>query len=388
MRPRPGASARRCASTSTSSGRRSLPEGNLQAAARTVRYDAAARLRERTGASVIVTGHTRTDVAETAIYRLAVVARLASAARPVAAQRARDPAAARARPRPDPRAGGRRGAAVRRRRDQRRRDLRPQPDPRPGAAGASRRQPGRRAEHRRDPSGARRGGGSCSSGSCSRRSPKPGSVPATVGVSAAALAALGARRSSGSPCARSPSAPPGARSRWGASARPRSSALRYVRRAAWSSSAVACARSANRARVQLPRRGRRRRPGPRGGRARPARARAARRLGDPRGASSGPGRARRSRPRDARRATRSTTGSRSAPGATAIASARSACAARRRSATCSPTARCPARRATRSRWSPVAGDVAWVAGVAVSDDFRLAPTSDRVAVLSARRWAE
>jgi len=48
-----------------------LPDGNLQAAARAVRYEAAARLRERTGAEVVVTGHTRTDVAETAIYRLA-----------------------------------------------------------------------------------------------------------------------------------------------------------------------------------------------------------------------------------------------------------------------------------------------------------------------------
>lgn len=48
-----------------------LPEGNLQAAARAVRYEVAARLRERTGAEVVVTGHTRTDVAETAIYRLA-----------------------------------------------------------------------------------------------------------------------------------------------------------------------------------------------------------------------------------------------------------------------------------------------------------------------------
>ncbi|MDX6583740.1 MAG: tRNA(Ile)-lysidine synthase [Solirubrobacterales bacterium] len=48
-----------------------LPEGNLQAAARGVRYDAAQRLRDRTGAAVIVTGHTRTDVAETALYRLA-----------------------------------------------------------------------------------------------------------------------------------------------------------------------------------------------------------------------------------------------------------------------------------------------------------------------------
>jgi tRNA(Ile)-lysidine synthase len=48
-----------------------LPAGNLQAAARGVRYDAARRLRDRTGAAVIVTGHTRTDVAETTLYRLA-----------------------------------------------------------------------------------------------------------------------------------------------------------------------------------------------------------------------------------------------------------------------------------------------------------------------------
>jgi tRNA(Ile)-lysidine synthase len=50
---------------------RRLPPGNLQAAARTARYDAARRLRDRTGAAVIVTGHTRTDVAETTLYRLA-----------------------------------------------------------------------------------------------------------------------------------------------------------------------------------------------------------------------------------------------------------------------------------------------------------------------------
>jgi tRNA(Ile)-lysidine synthase len=50
---------------------KSLPPGNLQAGARGVRYDAAQRLRARTGAAVIVTGHTRTDVAETALYRLA-----------------------------------------------------------------------------------------------------------------------------------------------------------------------------------------------------------------------------------------------------------------------------------------------------------------------------
>jgi tRNA(Ile)-lysidine synthase len=52
--------------------RAELPEGNLQAAARQARYDAAERLRARTGAGVIVTGHTRTDLAETLIYRLAV----------------------------------------------------------------------------------------------------------------------------------------------------------------------------------------------------------------------------------------------------------------------------------------------------------------------------
>lgn len=44
--------------------------GNLQAAARVVRYDAAERLRERTGSGLIATGHTRTDIAETVLYRL------------------------------------------------------------------------------------------------------------------------------------------------------------------------------------------------------------------------------------------------------------------------------------------------------------------------------
>ncbi len=49
-----------------------LPPGNLQAAARAIRYDAAERLRTRSGAGVIATGHTLTDVAETTLYRLAV----------------------------------------------------------------------------------------------------------------------------------------------------------------------------------------------------------------------------------------------------------------------------------------------------------------------------
>ena len=51
--------------------RPSLAGGNLQAAARDARYAAAERLRERLDADWIATGHTRTDLAETVIYRLA-----------------------------------------------------------------------------------------------------------------------------------------------------------------------------------------------------------------------------------------------------------------------------------------------------------------------------
>jgi tRNA(Ile)-lysidine synthase len=48
-----------------------LPEGNVQAAARDARYRAAEELRLRMGGDFVATGHTRTDVAETVIYRLA-----------------------------------------------------------------------------------------------------------------------------------------------------------------------------------------------------------------------------------------------------------------------------------------------------------------------------
>jgi tRNA(Ile)-lysidine synthase len=48
-----------------------LSEGNVQAAAREARYHAAERLRERTGSDWVATGHTRTDLAETVLYRLA-----------------------------------------------------------------------------------------------------------------------------------------------------------------------------------------------------------------------------------------------------------------------------------------------------------------------------
>ena len=44
---------------------------NVQAAARDARYEAAERLRDRLGVDWIATGHTRTDLAETVLYRLA-----------------------------------------------------------------------------------------------------------------------------------------------------------------------------------------------------------------------------------------------------------------------------------------------------------------------------
>jgi tRNA(Ile)-lysidine synthase len=51
--------------------REQLGGGNLQAAARELRYSAAERLRARTAGEWIATGHTRTDLAETVLYRLA-----------------------------------------------------------------------------------------------------------------------------------------------------------------------------------------------------------------------------------------------------------------------------------------------------------------------------
>ena len=48
-----------------------LSEGNVQAAARQARYEAAERLRVHTDADWVATGHTRTDLAETVLYRLA-----------------------------------------------------------------------------------------------------------------------------------------------------------------------------------------------------------------------------------------------------------------------------------------------------------------------------
>lgn len=46
-------------------------EGNVQARARELRYESAERLRAQRGLAWIATGHTRTDLAETVVYRLA-----------------------------------------------------------------------------------------------------------------------------------------------------------------------------------------------------------------------------------------------------------------------------------------------------------------------------
>ena len=51
--------------------RPALGGGNVQAEAREARYAAAERLRRSSGADWIATGHTRTDLAETVLYRLA-----------------------------------------------------------------------------------------------------------------------------------------------------------------------------------------------------------------------------------------------------------------------------------------------------------------------------
>ncbi len=51
--------------------RPTLSQGNLQALARSARYEAAERLRNRTRSDWVATGHTRSDLAETVLYRLA-----------------------------------------------------------------------------------------------------------------------------------------------------------------------------------------------------------------------------------------------------------------------------------------------------------------------------
>ena len=184
-------------------------EGNVQAAARKIRYDAAERLRARTGSDWIATGHTRTDVAETVVYRLAsspgtrallgLAPRSGRVIRPLLKLEREEVAGARRR----------RGAALRRRLDQRGADVRAQPDPGRAAAGAcaSSTRPRSGTSPRPAPSSPRRR--SSSSASSSRRLPPPARTPAR-----SRSPPTRSRRSSpacaGSRCGRSPSAPAGA----------------------------------------------------------------------------------------------------------------------------------------------------------------------------------
>ena len=79
--------------------------GTSRPRARDVRYAAAERLRVRTGGDWIATGHTRTDLAETVLYRLAVSPGRGALRGLPAQQRPGRPAAARARARRDAPAG-------------------------------------------------------------------------------------------------------------------------------------------------------------------------------------------------------------------------------------------------------------------------------------------
>ena len=187
---------------------------------------------------------------------------------------------------------------------------------------------------------------------------------------------LGARRCGASPCGRSPSAPRAARSPLGRAraaeivrlaARPEGGAVELggglrgdLRVAAPSASAPRAVDAA-----PAPRRSRSAFPASPGSARWEVRAEL----------HPGAGRARRPRPGDARRRARSAARSRSAPGATATASARSGCAGTKTLGTCSPTAACRARCAPRCPVVTVDGEVAWVAGVAVSE--RLPPRPRR-----------
>ena len=114
-----------------------LAGGNLQAAAREARYSAAEQLRDRIGADWVATGHTRTDLAETMVYRLAasrgrrallgLPARRGHLVRPLLGIGREDTRRLRSRG----------GTAIRRRPLEPRPPLRAQPDPLRGSARAA-----------------------------------------------------------------------------------------------------------------------------------------------------------------------------------------------------------------------------------------------------------
>ena len=222
-----------------------LPPGNLQAAARELRYDAAERLRRRSGSTAIVTGHTRTDLAETALYRLAaspgsrallgLAPRNGRVVRPLLGldrERVRELAATAGLPFADDETNDDPTFA----RNRIRAEVLP---------GAARGQPRRRAQHRRDAGRARRGGGAARARRARGARPMPAPAPARwrsrpralagwePGLRRLALRALAERAAGPAGGAGPPRAPP------------RSSAWPPSPRAARSSSAAASSRSAS-----------------------------------------------------------------------------------------------------------------------------------------------
>ena len=267
----------------------------------TLRYDAAERLRDRTGAAVIATGHTRTDVAETALYRLAaspgsrallgLAPRSGRVVRPLLGlerERIRELALAAGLPFADDETNADPTFARNRIRAEVLpvlRDVNPAAEP----------------QHRRDPGRARRGGGAARAGRArgarrGRRRRRRGRDPgrrARRGFEPAlrrlALRAL-AERAAGAPVA----ARPRARGR----DRAAGGDARGRRR---SSSAPAWSRVCESGFVRFAAAAERRRPGARAGRPGASRAGAGRRWEVRAELHPGPGRAGRSRSRDARR---------------------------------------------------------------------------------------
>ena len=267
-------------------------------------------------------------------------------------------------------AGERGGASLPRRPHQRRAPLRAQPDPQRGAAGPARDRARRRTRRSRRPRPSSPRRGRRWSGS----PPRPLSESGADAAGAIGRDALG-RDGPGDP-------PAGAAPAGGAGGRARR------------------CRSAGRGPAEIWRLanepgGRRGRAGRRGGGPRRARARplhlrspsaepaeatltvpgvcrfgswevrAELEAGVPAGRGPGPRRARPGRARAAR--------SPCGPGARATGCARSASAAPSPSRTSSPTARCRARCGTRCRSSTSDGRIAWIAGVAVSEEFAAKP---------------
>ena len=348
--------------------------GNLEARAREARYAAAEAVRAREAAcDLVATGHTATDQVETVLYRLVVLAR--AAGRCSAWRRAAIASCARCWTcrRDDTRAYCQEaGLDVARGRVQRRTARlarnRLRLDVLPGAA---RDPPGRGAERAGDRGAAARRAGGPRAGR--RRGARARSVPAAPRrpsrrrawrPSPPALRRLVLRRlaeqAAGGPLPLRPERMRGDRAPRGA--------RRQRRR---STSAPACARSPSTAssasRAATTRRRREPVALPVPGHV------PLRRLG---AGAAEPRRAGARRPGLAGRAACSTpTGSprRSpcGPGATATACGRSGWTGRSRCRTCSATARCRARCAAPCRWSSPGDEIAWVAGVAVSDAFKV-----------------